>query len=77
MPVTAVVQSLLNWMSLGDTVYKVTISERGRLEQFLASLFHSDAVNTAVSGALYNKLKAALIDQDRQGFPCLSKTLEG
>ena len=55
---------LLNCMSLSERAYRVTISERGRLESYLVSA-------GTIGGPLHNKLKAALIDQDRQGSPCL------
>lgn len=67
-----VVTSILNMMSLSDGPYRVSISERDRLNGFLAETqdYESDA-RPNISGHLYNKLKAALIDQDRQGCPCL------
>ncbi len=67
------VQRLLNTMSLSESVYRLSIAERGRLEKFL----HADpteAERSKVDGHLFNKLKAALMDQDRQRFPCLRST---
>ena len=60
-------------MSLSKSVYRLTISERGRLQQFLAPDQQAERHVRSVSGPLFNKLKAALIDEDRQGFPCLSE----
>ena len=62
---------ILNEMSLSESAFRLTIAERGRLESFL--LEHPMCRNTKISGHLYNKLKAALMDQDRQAFPCVRR----
>lgn len=59
------VGELLNWMSLSDSVYRVSINERGRLVSYLA-----EATKEAVPSATFQKLKAALIEQERLDFPC-------
>ena len=64
-----VIDGLLNHMSLTDGVYRLSITERARLDRFLRE--HPMAKNAKITGHLYNKFKAALIDQDRQAFPCL------
>ncbi|MCG8649297.1 MAG: hypothetical protein MI861_05665 [Pirellulales bacterium] len=66
----AVIQRLLNLMSLTGTVYKLSIAERGRLSQFLLG-GERGSQKSPVDGHLYNKLKAALMEQERLGFPCL------
>ncbi|NND99745.1 MAG: hypothetical protein HKN47_20695 [Pirellulaceae bacterium] len=64
-------QSVMNSMSLSDSVYRISISERGRLESFLQVANDHPRDRVSISGHLYNKLKAALIDQDRQKFTCV------
>ena len=59
---------LLNAMSLSTTAYRVSIAGRDRLARFLDFDCSSPK---PLSGELFHKLKAALIDQDRQGCPCL------
>ena len=68
-----VITALLNHLALVDMPYRVTITQRAQLESFL--LAHSGASLTSISGALFHKLKAGLIDQDRQGFPCVLRSL--
>ncbi len=68
------IQQILNHMSLTTNAYRLTISERGRLEQFLAiNRPHAPASSTptTIEAHLYNKFKAALLEQDARGFPCL------
>ena len=68
-----VIECVLNAMTLTESVYRLTIAERGRLETFLAE--HPMAQKATINGALFHKLKAALIDQDRQNFPCIAHRL--
>ncbi|QEF97059.1 hypothetical protein Mal15_10940 [Stieleria maiorica] len=56
---------LLNWMSLSESVYRVSIAQRGRVAEYLCG----DSIATLPSGT-FQKLKAALIEQERLGFPC-------
>ncbi len=67
----AVTRCLLNWMSLRDSVYRLSIAERGRLERFLSDEPLASK-QIGIDGHVYNKLKAALMEQDRLDFPCLS-----
>ena len=62
-----VVEDLLNWMSLSDSVYRISILERGRLSAYLRQ-----ETRVELASPLFQKLKAALIEQDRLDFPCLS-----
>ncbi|MGB7346626.1 MAG: hypothetical protein WBD20_20560, partial [Pirellulaceae bacterium] len=64
-----VISCVLNHLALSDCPYKVSITQRGQLEAYLRA--HARAPLTSISGQLFHKLKAGLIDQDRQGFPCL------
>lgn len=62
----SVVEDLLNWMSLSESVYRISILERGRIRCYLRE---SGAAELA--SPVFQKLKAALIEQDRLSFPCL------
>ncbi|MCD0460743.1 hypothetical protein [Roseiconus lacunae] len=75
------VSDLLNSMAISDSIYRITISERGHLERYLlpdtAVAAGSDrsvaaAERRRLSTLLFGKLKAALIEQERQGFPLRS-----
>ncbi|WP_182867118.1 hypothetical protein [Stieleria mannarensis] len=61
----ALAAELLNWMSLSESVYRVSIAQRGRAAEYLCG----DSCATLASGT-FQKLKAALIEQERLGFPC-------
>ncbi|MEO1523981.1 MAG: hypothetical protein AAFX06_01025 [Planctomycetota bacterium] len=65
------VDDLLNWMSLSESVYRISILERGRLMTFLC-----DETRLELSSPLFQKLKAALIEQDRLDFPCIRSPRE-
>ena len=67
------VHFLLNHLALVDAPFKVTIAQRGQLQAFLSA--HDQAPLTKISGQLFHKLKAGLIDQDRQDFPCIREFL--
>lgn len=70
----SLVQKLLNHMSLTDEVYRLSISERGRLDQFFATSSPSEtkmAQHNTIDGHLFNKFKAALMHQDALDFTCL------
>lgn len=60
-----VVDELLNWMTLSDSVYRISITERGQLYDYLCG-----QQPPRINAATFWKLKAALIEQDRSGFPC-------
>ncbi|MEL6108761.1 MAG: hypothetical protein AAFU85_22365 [Planctomycetota bacterium] len=62
----SVVEDLLNWMALSESVYRISILERGRLRSYLNGPSQSE-----LASPLFQKLKAALIEQDRLDFPCL------
>lgn len=71
-----VVEKLLNWMSLTECVYKISILDRERLNAFMlpdeAGKPSDHSTKPGVLGTpLFQKLKAALIEQDRLGFPCV------
>lgn len=59
------IDELLNWMSLSRSIYRVSISERGRLVEYC-----SNAAGTAPASATFDKFRAALIEQERLGFLC-------
>lgn len=61
------INETLNWISLSDSVYKISISERGKLAGYL-----SQTPRSPISSAVFQKLKAALIEQERLDFPCWS-----
>ncbi len=63
------IRCVLNHLALTDAPYRLSIAQRGQLEAFLSA--HAHAPLTSISGQLFHKLKAGLIDQDRQGFPCI------
>lgn len=67
------VRQLLNLMSLTGSVYRLSIHERGRLEKFLLPDGDSStaARSLGIDGHVYNKLKAALMEQEHLGFPFL------
>lgn len=66
------VEKLLNWMSLTDCVYKISILDRERLLAFLlVDRGMGPSPKGTLTTPLFQKLKAALIEQDRLGFPCL------
>ena len=65
LPWKSLVDDLLNWMSLSDSVYRISILERGRLETYLCG-----TAELELPSPLFQKLKAALIEQDRLDFPC-------
>ena len=60
------VDDLLNWMSRSDSVYRVSITERGRSADNL-----TETPNRALVTSTFDPLKAALIEQERLSFPCL------
>lgn len=68
METTSLIRALLNHMSLTESPCKISISERGTLEKYLVS--ESESV-TKITGHLFNKFKATLIEQDAKDFPCL------
>ncbi|QDT13892.1 hypothetical protein [Planctomycetes bacterium K23_9] len=68
-----VIRCVLNDLALSETPYRVSITQRGQLEAYLRA--HPHAPMTAISGHLFHKLKAGLIDQDRLDFPCIRKLL--
>jgi hypothetical protein len=74
-PTHVLILRLLNLMSLTDNIYKLSIAERGRLEQFLLpkDRDESTAKQLKIDGHVYNKLKAALMQQESLGFPFLSR----
>ncbi|PAY17326.1 hypothetical protein CKO51_22145 [Rhodopirellula sp. SM50] len=61
----ALAAELLNWMSLSTSVYRLSITQRGRVAEYL-----SGETGTALASESFQKLKAALIEQERLGFPC-------
>ncbi|MCA9135577.1 MAG: hypothetical protein KDB00_02430 [Planctomycetales bacterium] len=61
------VDELLNWMSLSESVYRVSINERGKLAGYLLQ-----PIGPTIPSVTFQKLKAALIEQERLGFPCWS-----
>ncbi|MDV6028742.1 MAG: hypothetical protein F9B45_01235 [Phycisphaera sp. RhM] len=61
----ALAAELLNWMSLSTSVYRLSITQRGRVAEYL-----SGDSGTALASESFQKLKAALIEQERLGFPC-------
>ena len=61
----ALAAELLNWMSLSTSVYRLSITQRGRVADYL-----SDDTGTVLASESFQKLKAALIEQERLGFPC-------
>lgn len=67
------IQRLMNLMSLTESIYRLSINERGRLEKYLErSLGDSPAAKSlGIDGHVFNKLKAALMEQESQGFPFL------
>ena len=70
-PETNGVDELLNWMSLSDAVYRISILDRERLRQYLLA----DEVVSLPTPA-FQKLVAALIDQERLNFPCLQSSTD-
>ncbi len=61
----ALAAELLNWLSLSTSVYRLSITQRGRVADYL-----SDDTGTVLASESFQKLKAALIEQERLGFPC-------
>ncbi len=68
-----VIGCLLNHLALSNRPYRISITQRGQLESYLRA--HPHAPLTKISGQLFHKFKAGLIDQDRQGFPCIVKQI--
>ncbi|QDV46145.1 hypothetical protein Enr13x_60490 [Stieleria neptunia] len=64
-PSEALAAELLNWMSLSTSVYRLSIAQRGRAAEYLWG-----DTGTVLASGTFQKLKAALIEQERLGFPC-------
>ncbi|MCS7467723.1 hypothetical protein NZK35_13805 [Stieleria sp. ICT_E10.1] len=64
-PSEALAAELLNWMSLSTSVYRLSITQRGCAAEYL-----SGDTGIVLASGTFQKLKAALIEQERLGFPC-------
>ena len=67
------ITQFLNEMTLSTQPYRLTITERGRLESFL--LAHPMKKSSSITGHLFNKFKACLMKQETSGFPCIQRCI--
>ncbi|OYP35452.1 hypothetical protein [Rhodopirellula sp. MGV] len=64
------VDDLLNWMSVSESVYRISISERGALCEYLfPDSGRAGKATNHLESNTFSKLRAALIEQERLDFP--------